>query len=112
MKKSYEQIFGENRVSWLYEIARSDVSPSAVKIGLLFATFAAPGQRETLSPTYRWIAENAQVSRATLARALNELEEKGYLEIYREDGHRNGYCLPFDGEAVWGGPKIKGGSQN
>ena len=103
---NYEEQFNRNRIDWLYGLARSDVSPSAVKVGLLFATFVQPEKRELVRPGYAWLMANAHVSRPTLARALKELEAKGYLVIERFNSYRSEYSLPFDGEAGWK-PSVK-----
>lgn len=101
MKKTYAETFSANRVDWLYRIARSDVSPAAVKVGLLFATFVMAERREELSPSYAWICENAKLSRPTVGRCIEELIAAGFLEVLKEDGRRSRYALPFDGDAAW-----------
>lgn len=98
---TYAEIYNRNRIKWLYEIARSDVSAKAVKVGLLFATFLQPEDREEVRPGYAWIMRNARVSRGTLARCIKELEEKGYLHVHRIDSYRSWYAMPFEGETEW-----------
>lgn len=110
VRMDYAETYSRNRVHWLYSIARSNVSPAAVKLGLLFATFMIAEDREEVSPSYDWIMEQAKLSRATVARCLMELEEKGYLETVKFKGHRTAYALPFTGDAVWE-PKPKGSSK-
>jgi hypothetical protein len=100
----YKETYSRNRVSWLYAIARSEISPSAVKLGLLFATFVLPEEREEVSPSYDWIVEKSHLSRATVARCLVELEKGGYLGRVIYPGHRVSYHLPFTGDAVWEPP--------
>ena len=103
----YEATYNRNRVTWLYAAARSkELSASAVRVGLLFATFFNAGtEREELNPSYEWIAETAHMSRATLAKSLFELEKAGFLTIYRIHRYRNQYAMPFTGDEVWKGPK-------
>lgn len=99
----YPARYNENRVTWLYEAARSrKLGAEAVRVGLLFATFCQPEDREEVSPSYAWIMENAGIrSRATLSKALKQLEASGFLRIERMHRYRNHYSLPFDGEVAW-----------
>lgn len=104
----YNEIFNRNRIEWLYQAARSPkLSASAVRVGLLFATFVQPESRELLTPGYRWIMDNAHISKATLSKALKELEFEGFLTIERVASYRSHYSLPFNGDAVWKGPVQK-----
>ena len=107
MEKTYAEVFNANRVSWLYQIARSDVSPAAVKVGLLFATFVNPESREEVRPSYAWIMESSKLARATVARCLDELVNEGFLEIIRYAGFRSAYALPFTGDHEWKRQPIK-----
>lgn len=99
----YAAQFNQNRVSWLYAAARSPkLSASAVRVGLLFATFIQPEDRESVSPSYEWLMENARLkSRSSLSKALKELEDAGFLLIHRFHRYRNQYELPFDGDSPW-----------
>jgi hypothetical protein len=99
----YEDVYNRNRVTWLYEAARSpELSAPAVRVGLLFATFmnAAKG-RERVRPSYVWLTKNAHMSRGTLAKSLRELEAAGFLEITRYRRQGSFYELPFDGCELW-----------
>lgn len=99
----YCDVYNRNRVSWLYAAARSDkLSSNAVRVGLLFATFCQPLDREIVSPSYEWIMEHARLgSRSTLSAALIELEKAGFLRIERYHRYRSHYSMPFDGDADW-----------
>lgn len=99
----YAALYNQNRVSWLYAAARSpELGHAAVRVGLLFATFFVPEEREEVSPSYEWIMENARIkNRSTLAKALKELEDAGFLKIYRMHRYRNHYSMPFTGEEIW-----------
>lgn len=101
MEKTYAEIFSRNRTNWFYQIARSDVSPSAVKVGLLFATFVNAERREEVQPSYAWIAATAKLSKPTIGRCIAELIEAGFLDVVKEDGFRGRYALPFTGDAEW-----------
>lgn len=98
-----QSIYSRNRVQWLYELARCvAVGPAAVRVGLLFGTFfQETDERETLNPSYDWIMQQTGLSRATVAKALRELEEHGFLDITRYSQMRNRYSFPFDGESAW-----------
>lgn len=102
----YAATYNRNRVTWLYEVARSPkLGANAVRIGLLFATFFQPEDREELKPSYEWIMGAAHIkSRSTVARALKELEDAGFLEIERYHRYQSHYWMPFDGEALWSPP--------
>lgn len=95
-------LFWKNRNHWLYELARDvRLKPVSVRVGLLFGTFFGP-DRDYLTPGYDWLMKNGHIkSRTTLSQALKELEATGYLVMERNWHHRNGYRLPFDGEAKW-----------
>ncbi|WP_336057343.1 helix-turn-helix domain-containing protein [Nitratireductor sp. CH_MIT9313-5] len=98
----YVKTWNENRVDWLYQIARcAEVSPSAVRLGLLFATFLQPDEREEVHPSYKWLVENAHMSRGTIAKALNELEEAGFIRTRRYHAEGTHYSMPFDGNGKW-----------
>lgn len=98
----YTSQWNRNRVHWLYELARSErIGSSAVRVGLLFATFLQPGEREEVRPKFQWIAKNAQMSQQTLATALKELEDSGMLKVQRFGPKGNAYSLPFDGFSEW-----------
>jgi len=107
MEKTYAEIFNANRVTWLYQIARSDVSPSAVKIALLFATFVVPESREDVSPSYSWIAKTSKLTRPTVGRCVQELVAAGYLDVTAAEGWKSCYSMPFTGEAEWLKPEPK-----
>lgn len=99
----YAARYNENRVTWLYEAARSPkLGAEAVRVGLLFATFCQPDDREEVSPSYEWIMEKARIKgRSTLSKALKELEASGFIRIERIHRYRNHYSMPFDGEKAW-----------
>lgn len=98
----YSATYNRNRVTWLYEAARSPkLSASAVRVGLLFATFFNADTRETVNPSYEWLMENAHMSRATLAKALKELEAAGFIQIHRLHRYRSQYEMPFNGDEPW-----------
>lgn len=98
----YDQQWNSNRVDWLYRLARSpDVSAAAVRAGLLFATFLQPSRREEVRPGHDWLVTHARMSRATLQKALKELEAAGFLEVDRWHRIRSTYRMPFDGSAPW-----------
>lgn len=103
MDENYAAAYNRNRVTWLYEAARSpDLGATAVRVGLLFATFFNAEDREEVAPSYEWIMENARInSRTTLFKALKELEGAGFLVIDRMHRYRNRYSMPFTGEAPW-----------
>jgi hypothetical protein len=105
----YEDVYNRNRVTWLYEAARSPkLSAPAVRVGLLFATFMNAGKgRERVRPKYEWLMGNAHMSRGTLAKALKELEDAGFLMIERYRRQCSYYSLPFDGEALWTPPNFE-----
>ncbi len=107
MEKTYAETFNANRVRWFYEIARSDVSPAAVKVGLLFATFVNAESREEVQPSYAWIAAAAKLSKPTVGRCIAELIKAGYLDVVKEAGFRGCYALPFSGDADWLKPASK-----
>lgn len=104
----YVEVYSRNRVSWLYAAARCDqLGSNAVRVGLLFATFCQPLEREEVSPSYEWIMANAHIkSRSTLSAALLELEKAGFLIIRRYHRYRSHYSMPFDGEAFWNPPPL------
>ena len=97
----YVDQWNRNRVEWLYQLPRSGVSSAAVHVGLLFATFFQPEEREILKPGYDWIMKAAGMCRGTVAKALAELEREGFLEIDRMHRYRNEYRMPFDGDDPW-----------
>lgn len=99
----YNEIYKRNRIEWMYQAARSPkLSATAVRVGLLFATFVQPEIRETLNPGYKWIMENARIkSRPTLTSALVELEDAGFLKIERFASYRSHYSMPFTGDELW-----------
>lgn len=99
----YSEIYNRNRIEWMYQAARSPkLGATAVRVGLLFATFVQPETRETLNPGYKWVMENAHIkSRETMANALHELEDAGFLEIKRYTSYRSHYKMPFDGNEIW-----------
>ena len=100
---NYNDQYNWNRVEWLYQLARSKkLDATAVRVGLLFATFLNAEDRETVRPSYEWIMENARIrSRTTLSRALKALEDEGFLVIARMRRYRSEYSMPFDCEAHW-----------
>lgn len=104
MEKTYAETFNANRVRWFYEIARSDVSPAAVKVGLLFATFVNAESREEVSPSYAWVCATAKLSRPTVGRCVDELVRAGFLDVVKYPGHRLCFALPFSGEGDWSKP--------
>lgn len=98
----YVQRWNQNRVDWLYELARcNELGARAVRVGLLFATFFQPEAREELKPSYAWLTKHAHMSRTTLANALVELEEAGFLLITRYHAESQIYTMPFMGDAKW-----------
>lgn len=99
----YKEIYNRNRVTWLYEAARSPhLNATAVRVGLLFATFVQPEDREEVSPSYEWLMQNAQIkNRSTLSSALQQLEAAKFLNIERFHRYRNHYSLPFNGDEIW-----------
>ena len=105
----YDDVYNRNRVTWLYEAARSPkLSAPAVRVGLLFATFMNPSKgRERVRPKYEWLMEYARISRPTLAKALKELEAAGFLVIERYRRQCSYYSMPFDGDAVWTPPNFE-----
>lgn len=107
MEKTYADVFNANRVRWFYEIARSDVSPAAVKVGLLFATFVNAESREEVSPSYAWICSASKLSRPTVGRCVDELVRAGFLDVIKYPGHRLCFALPFCGEVEWSKPVPK-----
>lgn len=106
MSENYAAIYNRNRVTWLYEVARSPkLNANAVRVGLLFATFVQAESREALKPSYEWIMRTAHIkSRSTVSRALKELEDAGFLEIERYHRFQSHYWMPFDGDALWSPP--------
>lgn len=103
MNENYAATYNRNRVTWLYEVARSpDLSHVAVRVGLLFATFMQAESREEVKPSYEWIMKTARIKgRSTVSRALKELEGAGFLEIERFHRFKSHYAMPFDGDAIW-----------
>ncbi len=98
----YADQWNRNRVDWLYQMARSpDLGPQAVRVGLLFATFLQPEEREEVRPGYDWLMKNARMSRATLAKAIKELESAGYITVTRFHRYRSTYSMAFDGDECW-----------
>lgn len=98
----YVEIWNRNRVAWLYELARcEEIGASAVRVGLLFATFLQPEEREEVRPRYDWLVKNARMSRQTLTTAIKELEGAGFLKVERFPAEGNLYSMPFTGDAVW-----------
>lgn len=98
----YDEQWNSNRVNWLYQLARSpDLGAGAVRVGLLFATFLQPTRREEVRPGHDWLMEHAQMSRATLQKALKELETAGFLTVDRWHRYRSAYGMPFTGDAPW-----------
>jgi len=98
----YIDLWNRNRVDWLYQLARcGEVGASAVRVGLLFATFLQPEDREEVHPKYSWLVEHAHMSRETLTTAIRDLEEAGFLEVTRYHAEGNHYRMPFTGEAEW-----------
>ena len=103
---NYNDQWNRNRVEWLYQLARSPhVGPQAVRVGLLFATFLQPGEREEVRPGYDWLTKNARMSRATLSKAISELEAAGFIRVDRWHRLRSAYGMAFDGTAPWQAPK-------
>lgn len=99
---TYEDQWNQNRVDWLYQLARCpDIDPPAVRVGLLFGTFLQAEAREEVHPSFQWLTENAHMSRATLSFALRQLEWAGFIEVRRNRRENNWYNLPFDGEGPW-----------
>src|SRR5690242_1630140 len=105
----YIEVYSRNRVSWLYAAARCDkLGSNAVRVGLLFATFCQPLEREEVSPAYEWIMANAHIkSRSTLSAALLELERAGFLFITRYHRERSRYSMPFNGDELWKPPPLR-----
>lgn len=98
----YQELWSRNRVEWLYQLARCpDIGAPAVRVGLLFGTFFRAEDRESLRPGYDWLMKNAHMSRATVAKAIKELEAAGFLVVDRIHRYRSTYYMPFDGDAVW-----------
>ena len=98
----YTKQWNENRVDWLYQLARcGEISAAAVRVGLLFGTFLQPEDRESVHPKYQWLVDNAHMSRSTVSKALDELEGAGFLEVERFHAEANHYSMPFDGEGEW-----------
>lgn len=98
----YSELWSRNRVEWLYQLARCPkIGAPAVRVGLLFGTFFQAEDREEVRPGYGWLMENAHMSRATLAKALRELEAAGFIVIERYHRYRSTYRMPFDGDALW-----------
>lgn len=98
----YVKTWNENRVDWLYQLARcEEVSPSAVRMGLLFATFLQAEKREKVRPTFDWLVKNTHMSRGTVAKALRELEEAGFIHVRRFYAESNYYAMPFTGLENW-----------
>ena len=99
----YAEIYKHNRITWLYEAARSNrLTAVDVRVGLLFATFVQPESREEVSPSYEWLMQNAGIgSRSTLAKSIRNLEKAGFLDVRRFHRYRSHYSMPFDGEKIW-----------
>lgn len=99
----YDSLYNRNRITWLYEAARSNrLSATDVRVGLLFATFVQPEMREEVKPSYEWLMANAGIgSRSTLAKSIRNLEKAGFLVVTRYHRYRSHYSLPFDGESLW-----------
>lgn len=98
----YVKTWNENRVDWLYQLARcEEISPSAVRLGLLFATFLQAEKREEVRPNFNWLVKNAHMSRGTVAKAMEELEAAGFIKVRRFHAESNHYSMTFDGNAVW-----------
>lgn len=99
----YAEQWNRNRVDWLYRLARAEnLGSNAVRVGLLFGTFLQPEEREEVRPGYDWLMKNARLrGRATLAKALAELETAGYIVIHRMHRYRSAYSMPFDGNGPW-----------
>jgi Fe2+ or Zn2+ uptake regulation protein len=100
---NYVEIYNRNRVQYLYELARChDLDAVAVRVGLLFATFLQPEDREEVRPKYEWLLKNAKIgSRSTLSKALGQLEARGFLHRIKYEGFCTFYSMPFDGFAEW-----------
>ena len=105
----YSERYNRNRVQYLYELARSpDLDAAAVRVGLLFATFLQPEDREEVRPKYEWLLKHARIkSRTTLAKMLVQLEDAGFLRRTKYEGFCTFYSMPFDGDEDWksSGPK-------
>jgi DNA-binding transcriptional ArsR family regulator len=100
---NYAERYNRNRVSYLYEIARCPhLDATAVRVGLLFATFVQAEEREEVRPSYEWLMKHANVkSRSTISKALKQLEENGFLILSRFHRFKTAYSMPFDGETDW-----------
>lgn len=99
---NYVEQWNRNRVDWLYRLAREPaLSAYAVRLGLLFATFLQPEEREEVRPSYDWLMANGQMSRATLSKAIGELEANGYILVERIHRYRNTYTMAFNGDGPW-----------
>lgn len=98
----YAERWNRNRVEWLYQLARTEeVGPSAVRVGLLFATFLQPEEREEVRPSFEWLVKNAHMSRQTLSTSIRELEEAGFLDVTRHHAESTHYSMPFTGDEEW-----------
>ena len=99
----YAEQYNRNRVSYLYEIARSPhLDATAVRVGLLFATFVQAEDREEVRPSYEWLMEHARIgSKSTLSKALKRLEDHGFLHMVKYHRMRTVYAMPFDGDGPW-----------
>lgn len=100
---NYCERYNRNRVQYLYELARcQELDATAVRVGLLFATFLQPEEREEVRPSYEWLMENAGIgSRSTLSKALKQLEDNGFLNTVKYHRMRTFYAMPFDGDGLW-----------
>jgi hypothetical protein len=99
----YSERYNRNRVQYLYELARcQELDAYAVRVGLLFATFLQPEEREEVRPKYEWILKNAKIgSRSTLSKALDQLDANGFLRRNKYEGFCTFYSMPFDGDMDW-----------
>ena len=90
----YVERWNRARVDLLYRLARSPaLDAPAVRVGLLFATFLQAETREDVRPNYQWLMKHARVSRATLSKAIKQLETAGFIEVVRYHRHCNHYSL-------------------
>jgi len=85
------------RPKWLGRLAKSTLSPVAVKLGLLICNNLARDDGWCRGFTYAQLAEKIHSSRPTTIRAINELCRAGYL--VKRPGARsriaNDYCPTF-----------------
>ena len=94
--------YAKNRIEWFYQLARClEIGNASVRVGLIFGTFLNE-DRIDVRPGFKWLMATSGLSKATLSKAIDELEREGFLEVTDYGGDtRMQFGFPFDGDAVW-----------